>query len=185
MGGTSRVTDVEGWVLLERNSVQKFFFQKILYEWSLWSNVLLLCFRTVFFFFFRHIPNKMKVSILVHFILRGFADVCAASKARRTIVSDTFPQLCNGHVFLQFPWTYHPSEKLTSPFPPGCAQNGKAPHAWWVSHGWKRPLEMDLDFIRKMQIHLKATSFNNWGTKSAPGHCDCFFFFLALRHKCS
>ena len=129
MGGTSRVTDVEGWVLLERNSVQKFFFQKILYEWSLWSNVLLLCFRTVFFFFLRHIPNKMKVSILVHFILRGFADVCAASKARRTIVSDTFPQLCNGHVFLQFPWTYHPSEKLTSPFPPGCAQNGKAPHA--------------------------------------------------------
>ena len=28
IGGTSRVTDVEGWALLERNSVQKFFFKK-------------------------------------------------------------------------------------------------------------------------------------------------------------
>ena len=91
MVGTSRVTDVEGWVLLERNFCLTSLFQ----NW-----VILLW----------HTPKKEGIRLGSFHFERGFGGTCAASNARRAIVFDTFPQLlCNGHVFLPVPWTY-PSE---------------------------------------------------------------------------
>lgn len=56
MVGTIRVTDVEGWVLLERNSVQNYFFKSYFGQMS-------------YFFVSELGKSFVKVSVLVHFIL--------------------------------------------------------------------------------------------------------------------